>query len=62
MLTVEQCRQLDPRLHALTDAELTELRDALYEMADLACEAWERERGVSNVSNVVPKTREKKMR
>jgi hypothetical protein len=35
-LTLEQCRKVDPKLKALSDEELSEVRDDLYELAQLA--------------------------
>jgi len=40
MLSLRQLKKEDPRLAELTEEELTELRDALYETANLAFDIW----------------------
>ena len=40
MLTLEQCRKLDPTLYDVPDAELLIIRDKLYELSTLAFEDW----------------------
>lgn len=39
-MTLSQCRKVAPELSDLTDEELLEARDILYELAQLAYEAW----------------------
>lgn len=36
MLSLEECRKIDPVLRRYSDEELVEIRDALYNMAELA--------------------------
>jgi hypothetical protein len=50
MLTLQQCRELDPRLQTVPDDVLERFRDDLYEMARLAHIAWKLERVGSNRS------------
>lgn len=40
VLTIKQILKLDPELEALSEEELVELKDALYETADLAFDVW----------------------
>ena len=39
-MTLAQCRKVAPELADLSDEELLEARDVLYELAQLAYEAW----------------------
>lgn len=39
-MSLKQCREIAPELNDLTDEELLEARDILYELAQLAYEAW----------------------
>lgn len=48
MLTLEQCRQLDPELNKLSDEELTRIRDALYKLGQIIFDDWISERHGSN--------------
>lgn len=41
MLSLEKCRQLAPNLKDLPEKEALEIVANLYEMAQLALEAWE---------------------
>ncbi|MBP6948713.1 MAG: hypothetical protein KBB50_01400 [Candidatus Pacebacteria bacterium] len=41
MISLEQCRKIDPSLGNLTDAELTEIRNALYELGNIAFKTWQ---------------------
>ena len=43
MLTLEQCRAVDPRLESLSDEELRQARDSLYELVELAFDLWLKE-------------------
>ena len=36
MMSLEQCRKIDPSLNNLSDEELTEIRNALYELGNIA--------------------------
>ena len=40
MISLEQCRKIDPSLGNLTDEELTEVRNALYELGNIAFKTW----------------------
>lgn len=40
MISLRKMKELDPELEKLSDAELEELRRALYETAQLAFEVW----------------------
>lgn len=40
MLSVEECREIDPKLNDLTDEQVREIRDALYDLGQLAIEDW----------------------
>jgi len=40
MLTLEECRHLDPTLKKLSDEELTKVRDALYELGRIIFDDW----------------------
>lgn len=39
MLTLEQCRKIDPGFAEMSDEELRSVRDALYDMAHVAVES-----------------------
>lgn len=39
MMTLSELRELEPELLGATDAELTHIRSAIYELAELALEA-----------------------
>lgn len=47
MLTLEQCRKIDPATASLSDEELLQLRDDYAEIAQLAFESWMEERSGS---------------
>ena len=40
MLTLEQCRQIDPELNKLSDEELKRVRDALYKLGQIIFDDW----------------------
>ena len=40
MLTLEQCRQIDPDLSKLSDEELAKIRDALYKLGQIIFDDW----------------------
>lgn len=42
MLTLEQCREIDPRLNDLSDEEAQRIIDDLYGLAELALDSWGR--------------------
>ena len=44
MLTLEQCRRIDPALNRLSDDELTKVRDALYKLGQIIFDDWLTER------------------
>jgi len=44
MLTIEKIRKLDPSLSSLTETELMEARDILYDIGQLAFEVWKEEK------------------
>ena len=46
MLTLEQCRQIDPKLNKLSDEELMKVRAALYELGDIIFDDWATEKPV----------------
>jgi len=46
MLTLEQCRQIDPELNKLSDEELLRVRVALYELAGIIFDDWATEESV----------------
>lgn len=43
--SLEQCRKKYPELAHLSDEELLEVRDTLYELAQLAVESWKKKNG-----------------
>ncbi len=49
MLTLEQCRKLDPTLDDIPDDELLIIRDKLYELSTLAFEDWWEEKKGSKI-------------
>lgn len=52
MLSLEECRKLCPLpLGTLSDEEVTEVRDTLYGLGQLALEDWERNNGGSKNLN-----------
>jgi hypothetical protein len=40
MLTLNQCRQIDPELEKLSDEELAKVRDALYKLGQIIFDDW----------------------
>ena len=59
MLTLEQCRKLDPALADIPDAELLIIRDQLYELSQLAFEDWRAEKQSSKYpTGVLPQSNE----
>ena len=46
MLTLEQCRQIDPKLNKLSDEELLRVLAALYELAGIIFDDWATEERV----------------
>jgi len=50
MISLEQCREVDPKLVKLSDEELTRVRDLLYEFGFLAMETYiENKSGSNNI-------------
>ena len=43
MISIEQCRKIDPRLNNLSDEEVIQVREELYQGAILALESWAKE-------------------
>lgn len=42
MLTLEECRKIDPRLNDLPEEEAQRIIDDLYGLAELALDSWRR--------------------
>jgi hypothetical protein len=40
MISIEECRKIDPRLEALSDEQVTKIRDMLYQLGQLAFDTW----------------------
>lgn len=40
MLSLEECRKIDPSLKDCSDDQVREIRDALYEFGKLAIDLW----------------------
>ena len=55
---LERCRKDFPELAALTDQELLEARDTLYELAKLALESWAQQPGSKKSELVIDKSGE----
>jgi hypothetical protein len=49
MLTIEQCREIDPRLKNLPDELVEKIRDSLYALGQLAFDEWVEDRNVSKI-------------
>ena len=49
MLSLEQCREIDPRLRDLPDELVEEIRDKLYALGQLAFDEWTEEQDVSKI-------------
>lgn len=47
MLSIEECRKIDPSLSDCSDDQVREIRDALYELGLLAFNSWLKTRGGS---------------
>ena len=45
MLSLEQCRKIDPRLKDMPDEAVAKIRDLLYEVGQLAFDTWTEENG-----------------
>ncbi len=41
MMSLDQCRKVDPSLNGLSDEELTVVRNALYELGNIAFKTWQ---------------------
>lgn len=50
MLTIEQCRKIQPELRDLTDEEVLEVINDMYGIGELAFEKWQQDR-VPKISN-----------
>lgn len=44
MISLEQCRKVDSNLEKLSDEELTEVRNALYELGNIVFKIWQDEK------------------
>ncbi len=44
MLSLEQCRQIEPDLEKVSDEEVTRIRNLLYGLGQLAYETWDNDR------------------
>lgn len=40
MISLNECRKVDKTLENLSDEELTEIRNALYELGNIAFKTW----------------------
>lgn len=59
MISLEQCRTIDPRLKELSDEEVIRIRENLYEGAQLALESWAKNNsGSKNLEWLLSKTEE----
>lgn len=47
MLSVEQCRKIDPSIKDLSDEQLRGVIEALYQLGELAFDSWLAKSGVS---------------
>lgn len=55
MLSLEQCRKIDPNLEKLSDEEVVLIRENLYEGAQLALESWvKKNSGSKNLEWLLP--------
>lgn len=48
MLTLQECRQIDPRLNELSDEELSKVLNALYQLGQIIFDDWLTEKHGSN--------------
>ena len=44
MISLDQCKKIDPALVNLSDEELTEIRNSLYELGNIAFKVWQEEK------------------
>lgn len=51
MLSIEDCRKLIENDSELTDEQIVEIRDAMYNLADLALDAYFQEKGITLVDS-----------
>lgn len=56
MLSLKQCKKIDPALKDLSDEELQKILAALYELGSITFDIWARRRGSKNPEKIVPKT------
>lgn len=47
MITLEQCRKIEPDLEKLSDEEVTKIRNLMYGLGQLIYETWDEERSGS---------------
>jgi len=45
MMSLDECRKIDPRLKDLPDEAVAKIRDLLYEMGQLAFDTWQENGG-----------------
>ena len=48
MLTLEECRRIDPSVKNLTNEELTKLRSELYALIDILFDHWLNQERLAN--------------
>ena len=59
MLSLDHCREFAPILKGMTDEEVLDVRDRLYQMAEIGLSHWLENRGGSkNPTGVMPDSRE----
>ena len=47
MISLEQCRKIEPDLEKLSDEEVTKIRNLMYGLGQLIYETWDEERSGS---------------
>lgn len=56
MISIEECRKIDPRLETMTDEQVTKIRDMLYQLGQLAFDRWYKKGGSKLQCGVVGHT------
>lgn len=54
MISIEECRKLEPELRLLSDEEVTAIRDSFYDIVELAFESKSDKGGSKNPTRVSP--------
>lgn len=54
MLSLEECRKIEPATASLSDEELLQIRDDYAMVAQLAFDAWLKKSGSKNPEKVLP--------